>query len=58
MNDSEELTLPCVDKLAFDSLKEAQAAATVSEWRYGSRLKVYKCRHCQLYHLATNFDDD
>ncbi|HSW80007.1 MAG TPA: hypothetical protein VLG47_04485 [Candidatus Saccharimonadales bacterium] len=53
-----ETSLPCAEKLAFDTIKEAQATATVSEWRHGGKLKVYKCRHCHLYHLATSYADD
>jgi hypothetical protein len=49
--------LPCAEKLAFDTFRDAQAAATASQWRYGSKLKVYHCRHCQLYHLSSNPDD-
>ena len=56
-NVSEVKPLPCEGKLAFDSAKQAQATATVSEWRYGGKLKVYQCRHCNLYHLATSYDD-
>lgn len=53
MND-EPAPLPCADKLAFDTPEAAEATATVSEYRYGSKLKVYKCRHCRLYHLSSN----
>jgi hypothetical protein len=54
---SEEIVLPCADKLAFDTLKEAKGVAVTSEYRYGSKLKVYQCRYCHQYHLATNYDD-
>ena len=47
-------SLPCADKLAFETVRDARATATVSEHRYGNKLKVYKCRHCGLYHLATD----
>ena len=46
--------LPCADKLAFETVKEAQATATVSEHRYGGKLKVYRCRYCRLYHLSSS----
>jgi hypothetical protein len=55
MESSDENKLPCAEKLAFNTRKEAQGTATVSEWRYGGNLKVYKCRHCHLFHLATDF---
>lgn len=45
--------LPCADKLAFNSKKEAQATATVTKWRRGTVLKVYKCHHCSLWHLSS-----
>jgi hypothetical protein len=51
------LPLPCADKLVFDSPEAAQATGVVSEWRYGSKLKVYKCRYCHLYHLSSNYGD-
>lgn len=51
-----ETPLPCSDKLAFDTPKAAQATATVSEYRYGGKLKIYKCRYCHLYHLASHSD--
>jgi hypothetical protein len=53
----EEVILPCADKLSFDSIAAAQATGTVSKWRYGSKLKAYKCRFCRLYHLSTAYDD-
>lgn len=46
--------LPCADKLVFESVTAAEATGTVSAWRYGSNLKVYKCRYCHLYHLSSN----
>ncbi|MEJ0072622.1 MAG: hypothetical protein WDN27_00810 [Candidatus Saccharibacteria bacterium] len=49
--------LPCADKLAFETPEAAQATGTVSEWRYGSKLKVYKCRYCGLYHLSTSYTE-
>jgi hypothetical protein len=54
---NEEKPLPCADKLAFDTLQAARATANLSEYRYGSKLKAYKCRYCHLYHLSSNFDD-
>lgn len=50
--------LPCEGKLAFDSKKDALAAASVAEFRYGSKLKVYVCRYCGLWHLATKIKTD
>ncbi len=53
MSDEAE-PLPCAGKLAFDTADAARATATVSEHRYGGKFKVYRCRHCQLYHLSSN----
>jgi hypothetical protein len=52
-----EEPLPCADKLAFDTVAAAEATATVSEYRYGGKLKVYTCRYCHLYHLSSNPDE-
>lgn len=49
--------LPCADKIAFDTREAAEATMAVSEWRYGGKLKVYKCRFCHLYHLSSNYED-
>jgi hypothetical protein len=57
MQSDEPVPLPCADKLAFDTPEAARATATVSEHRYGGKLRVYKCRYCHLYHLSTNHDD-
>jgi len=45
--------LPCADKLWFDTKSKAQAEASVLKWRHGTKLKVYKCRHCDLWHLSS-----
>ncbi|HVS58156.1 MAG TPA: hypothetical protein VHD60_00245 [Candidatus Saccharimonadales bacterium] len=45
--------LPCQDKLAFDTEKQARAAATTAEYQHGTKLKVYHCRHCGLWHLSS-----
>ena len=52
METTEEL--PCKDKLTFDSEAAAKAEANVVEWRRGTKLKAYKCRYCQLWHLSSN----
>lgn len=46
--------LPCAQKLAFDTQKQANAAANVAEYQRGVVLKAYHCRHCQLWHLSSN----
>ena len=56
-SEAPEASLPCAGKLAFDTVQAARATATVSEHRYGTKLKVYKCRYCGLYHLSTSRSD-
>jgi len=46
--------LPCSEKLAFESREAAEGAAVYAQHRHGTKLKVYKCRHCDLWHLASN----
>lgn len=53
MSDETELTLPCVDKLVFETKREAQTAATVAHYQRGVRLKVYRCKFCGLWHLSS-----
>ena len=46
---------PCSEKIAFDTRKQAEAAATVAEYRYGGpRPHVYRCLHCGLWHLSSS----
>jgi hypothetical protein len=57
MMSDEPTELPCHEKLAFDTRQQAEVAANVAEYQHGSLLKVYQCRHCRLWHLASNYDD-
>jgi hypothetical protein len=50
-----ETTLPCNDKLAFDTRLQAQATATTAAYQHGSKVTPYKCAHCQLWHLASMY---
>jgi hypothetical protein len=45
--------LPCAHKIAFDTSKQAQAAALVANYQHGSELSVYLCSHCSLWHLSS-----
>jgi hypothetical protein len=45
--------LPCAQKLAFDTQKQANTAAVVAELQRNVKLKSYKCRYCALWHLAS-----
>ena len=51
--EDEESLLPCAEKLAFDTQRQAQAAATVAEYQHGSHLRPYVCRYCGLWHLSS-----
>jgi len=53
---SDEAVLPCAEKLSFDNSKQAQAAAVVAAHQHGAKLKPYLCRHCGLWHLASDYD--
>jgi len=54
----DDVTLQCSGKMGFDSAGEAQNAAVVAAHQHGSKLKVYKCRKCDLWHLASNYGDE
>jgi len=43
----------CNEKLAFNTKKEAEASAVVANYQHGTKLKVYKCKDCGLWHLAS-----
>lgn len=45
--------LLCKDKLAFDTERQARAAAVVAEHQHGTKLKAYLCRYCGLWHLSS-----
>ncbi len=50
---------PCADKLSFLDEKSARAAKTQAKHQHGNdNLKVYHCKKCDLYHLATSRDDN
>lgn len=53
----DDLALPCKDKIAFSTKKEAQGAKTLAKHRYGNNLVIYKCKYCLLWHLATDYNN-
>ncbi len=53
MDDLSNETLPCVDKLVFDTRRQANAAAQTAEYQHGTKLKTYLCRYCELWHLSS-----
>ena len=52
----EPQALPCADKLAFDTPRQARAAANVAQYQHGTKLKVYQCRYCHLWHLSSSYE--
>ena len=49
----------CRDKITYETIEEARAADTTNSFRYAKpRMKVYRCRQCNLYHLTNRSDDD
>lgn len=55
--ESEDTTLPCANKMTFDTSKEAMASVTTAQWRHGGSLKAYRCKYCLLWHIASNYED-
>lgn len=45
---------PCQEKLSFETKEAAEGAAVYAEHRHGAKLKVYQCKHCGLWHLASS----
>lgn len=49
--------LPCQDKLSFKIKQEAEGAAVMAQHRYGGiKPSVYKCKHCEEWHLSTGVE--
>lgn len=48
-------SLACNDKLKFSSFKEANAASVVANHQRGTKLKAYRCKHCEWWHLASSY---
>ena len=51
--DTVETPLPCAEKLALDTKKQAEAAASVANYQHDIKLAPYKCQHCHLWHLKS-----
>lgn len=49
----DDRSLVCVNKLAFDSKKQAMTAANVAYFQHGILLKAYVCQECGLWHLSS-----
>ncbi len=49
----EQSNLVCQDKLAFETKEQAEGAAVYVKHLHGTKLKVYKCKSCNLWHLST-----
>ncbi len=50
-------SLPCAEKMVFDTKKDAEATALAADWQHGASLKAYQCRHCGLWHLSSQTHD-
>jgi predicted butyrate kinase (DUF1464 family) len=48
------MELPCKEKLSFKTKEAAEGAAVYARHRHGTKLKVYQCKHCGLWHLASD----
>lgn len=43
----------CMEKLTWKSEEEANAAIAYAVWQYGGgKLKSYRCRYCDKWHIA------
>ena len=49
--------LPCAGKLAFDTKQQAEGSGVVAAWRHGTKMKAYQCKYCNLWHLASQYED-
>jgi hypothetical protein len=49
----EVVILPCTEKLAFDTERQAATAANVADYQHGAHVRPYVCRYCGLWHLAS-----
>ena len=45
----------CSEKMVFETKKEAEDTARVAAFQHGSKLKAYRCKDCELWHLATSY---
>ncbi len=54
MEETEQLA--CADKISFDAKAQAEGAAVAANWQHDISSKAYKCRHCHLWHLSSNFE--
>ena len=53
----EETKLPCADKISFDAKALAEGAAAAADWQHGTKLKAYRCKYCELWHLSSQTPD-
>jgi hypothetical protein len=58
ITDDQSDALPCAEKLAFDTKKQANAIASVAMYRYGTKVYAYRCSYCELWHLASHQSED
>ena len=58
MDQTESNPLPCDGKMVFSSKDDAQNMAVAVDWQRGNKLKAYRCKHCQLWHLSSAAKDN
>lgn len=54
----EEQKLKCEGKMSFDTKREAETTAIVAGHQHGSKLSVYRCINCSLWHLSSKFGEN
>ena len=47
--------IDCNEKFSFDNQKQANAAKIVADMQHGTKLKVYHCNSCNLWHLTSYY---
>lgn len=49
--------LPCAEKLAFDTQREANAVIHTIVFKYDTPMHSYYCQYCALWHLSSGRDE-
>lgn len=45
--------MDCTEKLSFNNEAAAVGAKVYAEHQHGTKLKVYRCKTCQNWHLSS-----
>ncbi len=43
----------CSAKLAFETKEAAEGARIYAHYQHGTKLRVYRCKECSLWHLSS-----